>query len=256
MLLVTWMVPSTKLHQVISEQLKIAVSQLPAESSKWLSVHLLHLPDNAELSPNAYLNLARFFSQTDLVILFPMSVLKLPPLLSHQDLLTQYLASPNAVSIVSNEADANFPFHSLTPVVLPQNHTVWCTERVFISDSREVHWATCLWQIWLDTFGDLTLLQVPEWDHPKVLSIPANTTKVRLQKYSHAAWELKSQKNILLQRLSNNYRNETCVLARKRLATLIFNKKTTNSTMVAKTEWLKHVCRQVHNFHHPSYIKC
>lgn len=109
-----------------------------------------------------------------------MSVPELPLLLSHQDLLAQYPAAPNTVSIVSNEADANFPFHSLTPVVLPQNRTMWCTERGFISTSREVQWETCLWQIWLDTFGNLTLLRAPGWDRTEFLSLPANTTKVGL----------------------------------------------------------------------------
>ena len=128
----------------ISDQLR---RTLPSEH---LSVHLLRIQANTTFSPNAYLNLARFFSQTDRVVLFPMSPPP-PPLLSYQ------------VGAVDEDA-----------LVLPKDHAVWCTERIFIDDSREAHWAACLWQFWLDSFGEGSFSRTPpQWD------IPANTTKVR-----------------------------------------------------------------------------
>ena len=130
----------------ISDQLR---RTLPSE---YLSVHLLRIQANTTLSPNAYLNLARFFSQTDRVVLFPLSS---PPLLSHSDLYQ--------VGAVDEDV-----------LVLPKDHAVWCTERIFIDDSREAHWAACLWQFWLDSFGEGSFSRAPpQWD------IPANTTKVR-----------------------------------------------------------------------------
>ncbi|KAF8893963.1 hypothetical protein BD779DRAFT_1797911 [Infundibulicybe gibba] len=122
-----------------------------------LSMHVLHIrhPSQLEASPNRFLNVARLFAQTFVVMLFPAEISILPPpdmysavhSTIHQGLDRPLILTPN------NQSD--FPFPPFSPVVLPQSYPTWCTERFFLDHNRPADWDECLWQLWLESFGKL-----------------------------------------------------------------------------------------------------
>jgi len=135
--------------------------------------------------------------------------------------LSQSQHGSSYLSIISNQNNTNVLFPGLAPALVRKDHSVWCTERFFLPRSRDFDWDTCLWQLWLDRFGDLNLLRVPNWTDGKPFVFPMN-----------------SAVNKQLQRLSLRYRYETCVLASKRLDAL----KIADSK--EKAAWLKRVCEK------------
>jgi hypothetical protein len=60
-----------------------------------------------------------------------------------------------------------------------KNHSVWCTERFFLASSRDFDWDACLWQLWLDSFGDVSFLQIPDWTDGQPVVLPMNSAAVR-----------------------------------------------------------------------------
>lgn len=155
LLLTTSVEPLSAPHQ----DLLIKVRDLSLISPTSLSLHILYAAPGSKHLPNAYLNLARLFARTDHVILFPGNLSALPS----PALLGTLSARPHALSIISNQNDTNFPFPALAPVVVHRNHSIWCTERLFLTDSRDGDWDACLWQLWLDSFGDIEVLKSPDW---------------------------------------------------------------------------------------------
>lgn len=238
LLLTTSVEPLSASHQELLNR----VRDLDSISPSSLSLHILYTTPGSKHPPNAYLNLARLFARTDRVILIPGNVSALPPPTLLGTLSTQL----PVLSIISNQNDTKFPFHALAPAIMPRNHSIWCTERLFLADSRDGDWDACLWQLWLNSFGDIEILKASDWAFNDLFMPPMNSAVVSLsQEIADFLCSAEFRdKNKLRQRLSFKYRSETCILARNRLAALgIANEKGKGG--VSKATWLKQVCAVV-----------
>lgn len=122
-----------------------------------LSVHILHVPSGQPKLPNMYLNLARLFALTERTLLFPsdISVQLHPQLYAHID--SPQFASEQVHLLTSK---ATYPFHPLSPLLLARDRDFWCTERFFLENSRVSDWDECLWQLSLENFGEIKILDV------------------------------------------------------------------------------------------------
>jgi hypothetical protein len=163
LLVTTTAIHSSASHRNFLEKLSNLKADLPVQVAQFLSLHILYINSTSSESPNAYLNLARLFSQTDHVMLFPGNFSILPPSTLFETLLTQLQRRPTRLVIISNKNDTMYPFPTLAPALVSNNHSVWCTERFFLSSSRDFDWDACLWQLWLNSFGDVTQLWDPNW---------------------------------------------------------------------------------------------
>ena len=238
------MLPSSIPHQLLLKKVSNLKSHLPLEIFQALSLHVLHITPNSRESPNAYLNLARLFARTDLVMLFPGNLSMVPPPTTLKTYSSQPQYGSTHLSVMSNQNGTKFPFPTLAPAFMPKDHPVWCTERFFFSSSRDFGWDACLWQLWLDSFGDVKPLQIPEWTDRQPVALAMNSALVSLISSSVVFSWLNTKQNKLRQRLSSKYRAETCVLAGKRLDALRItnNEGGRGITMAA---WLKSVCEKV-----------
>jgi hypothetical protein len=67
--------------------------------------------------------------------------------------------------LITSTATSAFSIPDLTPVILPRNYPLWCTERAFLA-SRTSDWDDCVWQLWLEEYGlgqvNITLAIQPE----------------------------------------------------------------------------------------------
>lgn len=138
-------------HKALLRRLR---SQKEHLSLSGISVHLLQV-DNDGGSPNSYLNIARLFSTTPLVMLVPAN-LSTPPSISYEVLNSQKLLPEHLPMIVSS-VDQIWSSYSglpgLSPLIIRRNHPVWCTDRFFINNARAADWKECLWQFWVGSFG-------------------------------------------------------------------------------------------------------
>lgn len=256
LLLTTTAEPSSPPHTALLRRLA-ALQRHSILLNETLSAHILHLTrpagnsssrNPAPANPNALLNLARLFAQTSRVALFPANMSTTPPKTLYRSLLAW---SPQASSleavqprltarrptILTSRGQSGFPFAPLAPVVLGRDDPLWCTERFFVGPSspeggsvaRAADWEECLWQIWLENFGDVEVRQTRGWLHDTFplhseyvpSSDPPAMTKLR-------------------RRLAAKYRSETCVLATRQLAAL---RSTDKALDAKKARWLKRVCR-------------
>lgn len=139
-------------------------------------VHVLHVPSVAGGSSNAYLNMARFFARTRRVIVFPDGIPKLATSQSHARWLDRLPADASHPVLLGNMTHKAFSPRPLAPVVLPRDHPVWCTERVYMFGSRALDWDDCLWKLWLESAGGASSIAVPQlWDGPRntsAISVP------------------------------------------------------------------------------------
>ncbi|KAJ7178429.1 hypothetical protein C8R43DRAFT_871736, partial [Mycena crocata] len=117
-----------------------------------LSLHLLHV-SNHQYSPSAYLNLARLFASSPTVMLFPANLSNTLPS-NLYNILTSHHSHHAARKplLITDTATSPFSIPALTPILLPRNYQLWCTERPFLS-SRTADWDDCLWQLWLEESG-------------------------------------------------------------------------------------------------------
>lgn len=137
------------------------------------SVHVLHVSSVAGGSSNAYLNMARFLARTSQVILFPDGIPKSVISTSHARWLDKLpIDTPHPV-LLSNTSHKVFSPRPLAPVVLPRDHPVWCTERLYMFGSRILDWEDCLWKLWLENAGEVSSIAVPHF-----LDGPKNTTAI------------------------------------------------------------------------------
>lgn len=143
----------------ISDKLA-ALRTLPSANST-LSVHILHLEPSSPDNPNAFLNLARLFAQTSTVALFPGNLSAVPPKTFSRSLLSKRL--PPKPVIYSVRGRTTYPFSPLSPAIFGRDDPLWCTERFFPYVSRSVEWLECLWQIWLESFGDIEVRPTTDW---------------------------------------------------------------------------------------------
>ena len=122
-----------------------------------LSIHILHVPSGQPKSPNMYLNLARLFALTEWTMLFPSDISGQmhPQFYAHVD--SPQVANEQVYLLTSK---ATYPFHPLSPLLLARDRDFWCTERFFLGDSRVFNWDECLWQLFLETFGEIKILDI------------------------------------------------------------------------------------------------
>ncbi|CCM02740.1 uncharacterized protein FIBRA_04847 [Fibroporia radiculosa] len=208
-----------------------------------LSVHLVHLDAQTRDNPNAFLNLARLFSQTPYVALFPGNLSTAPPKTLYRSLKPAFGSTSSSRAIVgpslqkegqrpailTTRGQTGFPFSLLAPVVLPRDDPLWCTERFFLSstaaataNTRAADWEECLWQIWLENFGDVDVRPTRGWLHdvfPAAAPTGSDAAMTKLRK-----------------RLVTKFRSETCVLATRQLAALRSADKALDAK---KARWLK-----------------
>ncbi|KZT24230.1 hypothetical protein NEOLEDRAFT_1179478 [Neolentinus lepideus HHB14362 ss-1] len=135
--------------------------------------HVLVVHSSTQDSPNAYLNLARLYAPAQSVVLFPDDLSTLPAFSSSA--LAELLSDWETPSVlIKTDNHASFPFEPLSPIMLSRDHPLWCDER-FISGSRELDWAECLWKLWLETFGEVPVYNTAHWSN---VSWTARTTSV------------------------------------------------------------------------------
>ncbi|KAJ7287428.1 hypothetical protein C8J57DRAFT_1495873 [Mycena rebaudengoi] len=135
--------PMSTSHQRLMQRLK-TLKNLPD-----LSLHLLHTA-NTQHSPAAYLNMARLFAPSPTVMLFPASLVNILPADLYGSLTSRIPGPLHQPLLVTSKPTSAFTIPALTPLVLPRNYRVWCTERSSFLASRTSDWDDCLWQLWLE----------------------------------------------------------------------------------------------------------
>lgn len=167
------------------------------KSIQWrgrLSIHILQKLPNSSLFGNAYLNLARSFAQSRFVTLFPAPPKAYVPKGLYDGLSDKLntsqrskIVSPFVVSHLKH--NSLIPFSMLSPIVIEQAHPVWCTERFFSSSYRADDWEECLWQLWLNSYGELKTFVVREWkdlhDQDRKKSTEVLSSEVRCSQCTH-----------------------------------------------------------------------
>ncbi|KIJ67885.1 hypothetical protein HYDPIDRAFT_25348 [Hydnomerulius pinastri MD-312] len=189
-----------------------------------LSLHILYVRSINGGSSNSYLNMARFFAQTAQVILFPAG-LPNPDVRSHASWLDKLHIGSSFPVILSNATHKAFLPIPLAPVVLPKNHQVWCTERFFLFGSRALDWEDCLWQLWLESAGEVSSIAVPQ-----ILNGSMNATTDLVSPYTMK----------VRLRWSSKYRTEACAFVLKRSQALDPLTKLEKRRM----QWRKKFCRE------------
>jgi hypothetical protein len=126
-----------------------------------VSVHVLHLAADTAESPNAFLNLARLFAQSHVLALFPGGLSVVPPKVFYHAAASMVNSSKPV--IFTTRQRTVYPFASLSPMLLTRESPLWCTERFFLPTSRSMDWTECLWQLWLNSFGDVEVKPTSEW---------------------------------------------------------------------------------------------
>lgn len=186
LLMTTNAIPESETHLALLRRLFDLKTLLPLSG---LSVHLLHVTTRERASPNAYLNLARLFAGSSTVMLVPGD-LSVPPFVSLDGILSQKSQPTPLPWIVTPSSQGLATFSALSfgpPVILQQNHPVWCTDRVFYHNTRASDWQECLWQLWVESFGEFGKIHAP-------LEMPAKAadsdTNVSLQRkrYIQGLW--------------------------------------------------------------------
>ncbi|CAL1707491.1 unnamed protein product [Somion occarium] len=226
-LVTTTSAPSSVQRKALLRQLKKFQDNPTLNRS--LNVHLMQVDGHTLDNPNAYLNFARLFSPTPQVVLVPGNLSVLPPKAFYRSFFSNSSASARNVSskpiLFTSRGQPSFPYSSLSPVVMSRDDPLWCTERFFLSVSRQADWSECLWQVWLEHFGDLDVKQTTDWVHsfepgPALASLSAK----------------------LRRRLGGKFRSETCMLATRQLAALRTPER--GGKDAKKARWLKRQCRE------------
>lgn len=162
LLITTTAAPSSMVHKMLLNKIRNIRSH-PVFTG--LSIHILHVPSGQPKSPNMYLNLARLFAMTEWTLLFPSDVSTQLHSQLYANIASRQLASEQAHLLTSKSP--NYPFHPLSPLLLARNRNFWCTERFFLDNSRASDWDECLWQLSLETFGEIKILDVKSSEyHP------------------------------------------------------------------------------------------
>ncbi|KAG1815959.1 uncharacterized protein BJ212DRAFT_1430748 [Suillus subaureus] len=139
-------------HLTLLKRFPELTSIFDTHASFGLSFHVLQASSSSGGSANAYLNVARLLAPTDRVVLFPDG---LPSHLS-----SNLYSSP---LVLGNNSRRTYPFAPMSPVVLPKDYPTWCTERFSLFQSRSLDWEDCLWQLWLESAGEVKSTAVDNW---------------------------------------------------------------------------------------------
>lgn len=176
--------PSSAEHEVLLGKLA-DLQRRSTVLNATLSVHLVHIAPATPANPNAFLNIARLFAQTSRVVLFPGNLTTTPPKLLYASLIAQDRHASAAIApapvsspkrrptVLTTRGQTGFPFSPLAPVVIGRDDPLWCTERFFPPADRATDWEECLWQIWLENFGDVEVQQTRGWLHDTWPSAPS-----------------------------------------------------------------------------------
>ncbi|KAG1734761.1 uncharacterized protein EDB91DRAFT_1250876 [Suillus paluster] len=169
-------------------------------ASSGLSFHVLQVSSSSGGSANAYLNVARLLAPTDRVVLFPDG---LPSHLSSDNVYNSIVRSTSPLPLVlGNNSRRIYPFAPMSPVVLPKDYSSWCTERFSLFRSRSLDWDDCLWQLWLESGGEVKSAAVDGWPGEEA-GKPSASNNSALSAKLRRRWTVK-------------YRAEACALAVKR----------------------------------------
>jgi hypothetical protein len=199
-----------------------------------LAIHILHLDLATPEAPNVFLNLARLFAPTYLVLLIPGTPPQPPPSSAISSFFTEQIREPVIVRAgaaglrAAVAADKGRPTTPpvLAPVLIPRNHPLWCTERFAFVPApvaeRAADWDACLWQMQLEIFGGAntsgpTLLGW-RWDVEPESVKPAFPSASVVVSIHSSPYRVNSdgKQSAIRRRLDVRYRAETCVLAVKR----------------------------------------
>ncbi|KAG1890389.1 hypothetical protein F4604DRAFT_1710334 [Suillus subluteus] len=190
-------------------------------SSFGLSFHVLQVSSSSGGSANAYLNVARLLAPTDRVVLFPDG---LPSHLS-SNLYSSIIRSTSLQPLIlGNNSRRTYPFAPMSPVILPKDYPTWCTERFSLFRSRSLDWEDCLWQLWLESAGEVKSTAVDSW--PVVETGESNNSAISAK---------------LRRRWTIKYRAEACALAMKRAQIL----EATSYADKKAFQWRKKFCHEV-----------
>lgn len=133
-----------------------------------LTLHMLHLDPATPDAPNVFLNLARLFAPTPAVLLVPGT----PPQPPSSSAISSFSIAQMREPVIMRAgpvgprtevaSDKRRPTRlpALTPILIPRDHPLWCTERFAFVPApvaeRSADWDACLWQVQLETFGSAT----------------------------------------------------------------------------------------------------
>lgn len=166
--------PKSEGHVALLKRIRDFKARL---STPGLSLHLLHLAHQDQGSPNTFLNIARLFATTKTVLLVPADISFLPVIVS--DVAKQEIRSGSLPSLITTSA-ANWTtfltLPSFSPLIIQLDNPVWCTDRFFVANTRPSDWTECLWQFWLNSFGEFGKVQVTsKAPSPQIPSPEANS---------------------------------------------------------------------------------
>ncbi|KAI0093341.1 hypothetical protein BDY19DRAFT_989988 [Irpex rosettiformis] len=220
LLVTTYHEPSSLAYESLYRKLR-TLHNLSSIKHK-VSVHILHLAADTTENSNVFMNTARLFAQTEKVALFSGNLSVVPPKAFYRSVVSA-VDSPKPV-IFTMRQRTTYPFTPLSPVLISRDNSVWCTERFFLATPRSMEWAECLWQLWLDNYGDVEVKPTSDWIQESKAT--ANTSDIEVK---------------LHRRLGLKYRSETCVLATRQLAAL---RSSDRNADAIKSRWLKATCRE------------
>ena len=155
---------SSQVHKLVNQ-----IKRLPKIKEK-ATLHVIQKIANETRSGNSYLNLARLFAQTRFVALFPeLPSLPVPGGLYRKSLThtttfnSSQFVPPLVLSSSRFKPNSPIPFGPLSPLLIEKSYPIWCSERFFAPPSRDADWEECLWQFWLNSYGNLSALAHSGW---------------------------------------------------------------------------------------------
>lgn len=151
-----------------------------------VSAHLLYLAPDAPENPNAFLNLARAFSQTRTVTLFPSNLSVVPPKSFLRSISSSSPLSRRKPVIFVAHGQISYPFTTLSPLLTSRDGPTWCTERFFPTSSRSADWSECLWQFWLENYGVVETRLTTDWLSEKQAT--PDTSSLEVSVVSFGIW--------------------------------------------------------------------
>lgn len=207
-------------HLTMLKRFPELMSLFNTHASFGLSFHVLQVFSSSGGSANAYLNIARLLAPTDRVVLFPDGL----PLVFSSNLYSSIIWSTSLQPLVlGNNSRRTYPFAPMSPVVLPKDYPTWCTERFSLFRSRSLDWEDCLWQLWLESAGEVKSTTVDNWP------------VVEIDESNNSALSAK-----LRRRWTVKYRAEACALAIKRAQIL----DVTGYSDKKAFQWRKKFCHE------------
>lgn len=176
MLITTTHSPNSSAAQELLQQVS-AFRNISSTKYK-VSAHVLHLVPGTPENPNAFLNLARALSKTPTVALFPGNLSVVPPKSFQRSISSSSLFNQHKPVVFTVRGQIAYPFTPLSPILVPRDSPVWCTERFFPTLSRSVEWMECLWQFWLENYGVVETRLTTDWLDEIQPVYNASSTKV------------------------------------------------------------------------------